>query len=163
MTSYLLEYDIIFIRIWHHIYWDMASYILEYGIIFIEMWHHIYGNMASYLLQYDIIFIGIRNHFYWNHFYTFRYLNVLKKLQHSPWQFVATTHAWNYKKIKFCRLSLLSLVARTRPVGTLSVISINFAKWKFDATRAHARTRCRFLCVHTLILVDRETATCINC
>ena len=31
----------------------------------------------------------------------------------------------NYKKLKFCRLSL---VARTRPVGTLSAISINFAK-----------------------------------
>ena len=35
MSSYLLEYGIIFIGIWHHIYWNMASYLLEYGIILI--------------------------------------------------------------------------------------------------------------------------------
>ena len=50
------EYVIIFIGMWHHIYWNMASYLLErasylleYGIMFIGIWHHIYRNMASYL------------------------------------------------------------------------------------------------------------------
>ena len=69
----LMEYYIIFIRIWHHIYWDKVSYLLEYGIIFIGIWHHIYWNMTSYLLEYgiifieyDIIFIGIWHHIYWN-------------------------------------------------------------------------------------------------
>ena len=35
------EYVIIFIGIWHHIYWNVASYLLECGI-FIGIWHHIY-------------------------------------------------------------------------------------------------------------------------
>ena len=66
MASYLLQYGIIFIGIWHHNYWIMASYLLECGIIFIGMWYHIYWNMASYLLEYDSIFIGICCHIYWN-------------------------------------------------------------------------------------------------
>ena len=75
MASYILEYDIIFIRIWHQIYWDMASYhiywnmesyLLECGIIFIGMWHHIYWNMASHKLEYAVIFIVICCHIYWN-------------------------------------------------------------------------------------------------
>ena len=60
------RYGIMFIGIWHHIYWNMASYywnvasyLWEYDIIFIGMWHHIYWNMASYLLERGIIFIGI--------------------------------------------------------------------------------------------------------
>ena len=60
--NYLLEYGIIFklfIRIWDHIYWNMASYILECVIMFIGIWHHIYGNMTSYLLEYAVIFIRI--------------------------------------------------------------------------------------------------------
>ena len=65
-ASYLLEYDIIFIGIWHHIYWNVALYLLEYVIIFIGMWHYIYWNMSSYLLEYGIIFIGIWHHIYWN-------------------------------------------------------------------------------------------------
>ena len=43
MTSYLLGY--------------MESYLLECGIIFIGIWHHIYWNEASYLWEYGIIFI----------------------------------------------------------------------------------------------------------
>ena len=75
MASYILEYDIIFNRIWHHIYWDMASYhicwnmesyLLECGIIFIGIWHHINWNMLSYLLEYAVIFIVICCHIYWN-------------------------------------------------------------------------------------------------
>ena len=56
MESYLilLECGIIFIGIWHHIYWNVASYLWEYDIIFIGMWHHIYWNEASYLLEYGI-------------------------------------------------------------------------------------------------------------
>ena len=58
-----MEYGIIFIRMWHHIYWNMASYLkkylLECGIIFMRIWHHIYCNMTSYLFGYGIIFIGI--------------------------------------------------------------------------------------------------------
>ena len=69
MASYLLEYGIIFIGIS-----NMTSYLLKYdiifigiyGIIFIGMWHHIYWNVASYLLEYGIIFIGICCHIYWN-------------------------------------------------------------------------------------------------
>ena len=57
---------VIFIGIWHHIYWNMASYLLECGIIFIGIWHHIYWNMLSYLLEYVVIFIGICCHIYWN-------------------------------------------------------------------------------------------------
>ena len=60
------EYVIVFIGIWHHVYWNMASCLLEYGIIFIGIWHHVYWNMSSYLLEYVIIFIGICNHIYWN-------------------------------------------------------------------------------------------------
>ena len=91
----------------------------SYGVIFFYLliWNTMY--MFMYIWKYNTCIIYI---------YIFRYLNVLKKLQHSPGQFVATTHAWNYKNLKFCLLSLLSLVARTRPVGTLSAISINFAK-----------------------------------
>ena len=59
MLSYLLAYGIIFIGIWHHIYWNIASYLLEYGIIFIGIYSHIYWNMLSYLLEYVVIFIGI--------------------------------------------------------------------------------------------------------
>ena len=75
MASYILEYDLIFIRIRHHIYWDIASYhiywnmesyLLECGIIFIGMWHHIYWNMLSYLLEYAVIFIGLCCHIYCN-------------------------------------------------------------------------------------------------
>ena len=75
MASYILEYDIIFIGIWHHIYWDMASYhiywnmesyLLECGIIFIGICYHIYFNMLSYLLEYAVIFIGIWHHINWN-------------------------------------------------------------------------------------------------
>ena len=66
MASYLLECGIIFIGIWRYIYWNMASYLLEYGIIFIGIWHHIYWNIVSYLLEYGIIFIGICCHIYWN-------------------------------------------------------------------------------------------------
>ena len=72
MLSYFLEYGIILIGIWHHIYWSMASYLigichhiywkmlsylLEYVTIF-------YSNMLSYLLDYVIIFIGICHHIY---------------------------------------------------------------------------------------------------
>ena len=75
MASYILEYDIIFIGIWHHIisigiwnhiYWNVASYLLECGIIFIGMWDHIYWNMASHKLEYAVIFIVICCHIYWN-------------------------------------------------------------------------------------------------
>ena len=60
-------YIIIFICIWHHIYWYVASYILlEYGIIFIGICCHIYWNMLSYLLEYVIISIGVFHHIYWN-------------------------------------------------------------------------------------------------
>ena len=68
MTSYLLEYDIIFIGIWHHIiyigiwshiYWNVASYLL-----FIGIWHHINCNMLSYLLEYIIIYSRIYYHIY---------------------------------------------------------------------------------------------------
>ena len=62
MASYSLEYGIIFIRIWHHIYWNMTSYLLEYDIIFIRIWHHINWNMLSYLLEYAVILIGICCH-----------------------------------------------------------------------------------------------------
>ena len=41
MSSYLLEYVIIFIGICRHIYWNMSPYLLEYVI-------HIYWNMSSY-------------------------------------------------------------------------------------------------------------------
>ena len=53
----ILEYGIIFIGIWHHIYWNVASCLFECGIIFIRMWHHIYWNVLSYLLEYVIKFI----------------------------------------------------------------------------------------------------------
>ena len=53
MASYLLEYMASYLLEY------MASYLLEHGIIFIRIWHHIYWNMASYLLGYGIIFIGI--------------------------------------------------------------------------------------------------------
>ena len=56
MLSCLLEYDIMSIGIWYHIYWNMASYLLEYGIIFIGMWHHIYWNMMPYSNKYDATF-----------------------------------------------------------------------------------------------------------
>ena len=59
MASYILEYDI-FIRMWHHIYWNMASY------IYIGIWNHIYWNVASYLLEYGITYIGICCHIYCN-------------------------------------------------------------------------------------------------
>ena len=56
------RYGIIFIGIWHHIYWNMTSYLLGYDIIFIGMWHHIYWNMASHKLEYAVIFIVICSH-----------------------------------------------------------------------------------------------------
>ena len=70
MESYLLECDIIFIGMWHHIYWNMASHkleyavicILEYDIILIGIYCHIYWNMLLYLLEYVVISIGIYNH-----------------------------------------------------------------------------------------------------
>ena len=37
----------------------MESYLLECGIIFIGMWHHIYWNMALHKLEYVVISIGI--------------------------------------------------------------------------------------------------------
>ena len=73
MTSYLLEYDIIFngilhhiiyIGIWNHIYWNVASiywnmapHELEYVVISIGIYNHIKWNILSYLLKYVIIFI----------------------------------------------------------------------------------------------------------
>ena len=45
------EYVIIFIGIWHHVYWNMSLYLLEYGIMFFGICHHrigicnIYWNM----------------------------------------------------------------------------------------------------------------------
>ena len=41
MASHILECDIIFIGIWHH-------------IIYIAIWNHIFWNVASYLLEYGI-------------------------------------------------------------------------------------------------------------
>ena len=64
---------VIFIGMWHHIYWNVASYLLECGIIFIGMWHHIYWNVASYLIYWNaasyllecgIIFIEMWHHIY---------------------------------------------------------------------------------------------------
>ena len=47
MTSYLLEYVVIFIGICCHIYWNMLSYLLEYVVIFIIICHHIYLLLYS--------------------------------------------------------------------------------------------------------------------
>ena len=64
MLSCLLKYVTIFIGICYHIYWNMLPYLLEYVTIFIRICYHIYWNMLSYLLEYVIIFIGICHHIY---------------------------------------------------------------------------------------------------
>ena len=57
IISYILEYGIIFIGMWHHIYWNMAPHKLEYVVISIGIYNHIKWNILSYLLKYVIIFI----------------------------------------------------------------------------------------------------------
>ena len=73
----------------------------------------------------------------------------MKKLQHRPWQFVATTYAWNYKNLKFCRLS------------HARILWTHFLRFPLilrkDSLTRHARTRCRSLCVHSLrVLAHQE-------
>ena len=46
---YLLEYVIIFIGIWHHVYWNMSSYLLEYVIIFIGICHTIFIGICHHI------------------------------------------------------------------------------------------------------------------
>ena len=49
MSSYLLEYVIIYIGICNHIYWNRLSYLLEYVIIFIGISYLIYWNMSHHM------------------------------------------------------------------------------------------------------------------
>ena len=72
MASYILEYDIIHIGMWH-IYWNVASHKLEYAVIFIVICCHIYWNMLSYLLEYIIIFSGIYYFIICHHIYLLLY------------------------------------------------------------------------------------------
>ena len=89
-----------------------------------------------------------------------------RERQATKLSLVATTHAWNYKNLKFCLLKNF-VACRMRPVRTLSAISINFAKLFF---LRFPFCCCRSMCVHTLsfflcfcLFVLTVVFGCLNC
>ena len=62
MTSYFIEYDVIFVWIWCHFCLNMMSFLSEYDVFFVWIWRHFCLDMTSLLSEYDVIFVWIWCH-----------------------------------------------------------------------------------------------------